>query len=60
MNIIKELRKAYPRYGFTLHDDGVIVTLRGGHKYLMTLEESRQLLAEINVHLNGNKGRLGR
>ena len=60
MNIIKELRAAYPRYGFSLHDDGVIVTLRGGHKYLMTLEESRQLLQEINVHLNGNTRQQGR
>ena len=60
MNVIKELRKAYPRYGFTLHDDGVIVSLRGGHKYLMTLEESRQLLAEINAHLNESIRQQGR
>lgn len=60
MNIIKELRAAYPKYGFSLHDDGVIVTLRGGHKYLMTLEESRQLLQEINAHLNGNTRQQGR
>ena len=52
MNIIKELRAAYPRYGFSLHDDGVIVTMRGGHKYVMTIEEARQLLQEINQNLS--------
>lgn len=47
MNIIQELRKNYKQYGFHLHDDGVIVSLRGGHKYIMTLEEARRLLSEI-------------
>ena len=60
MNIIKELRAAYPRYGFSLHDDGVIVTMRGGHKYVMTIEEARQLLQEINAHLNESIRQQGR
>lgn len=55
MNIIQELRKNYKQYGFHLHDDGVIVTMRGGHKYIMTLDEARRLLSEIEQHLGRQK-----
>lgn len=51
MNIIQELRKNYKQYGFNLHDDGVIVSMRGGHKYIMTLDEARALLKEIENHI---------
>lgn len=51
MNLIKELRKAYPRQGFALHDDGVTVTMRGGHKYLMTIEEAERFLNDLKAHL---------
>lgn len=55
MNIIQELRKNYKQYGFNLHDDGVIVSMRGGHKYIMTLDEARRLLAEIELHIGNQK-----
>jgi len=49
MNIIQELRKEFPRYKFNLHDDGVVVTFHGGHKYVMTIDESKRLLDELKT-----------
>jgi len=47
MNLLKELRKTCPRYGFSLQCGEIIVSFRGGHKYSMTLEESERFLAEM-------------
>lgn len=47
MNIIEELRQLYPKFGFNLHDDGVIVSIRGGYKYVMTISEAKAMVNQI-------------